>query len=34
LGYRPPAPDAIQPWKSNLAMLGWNSRAETTEELT
>src|ERR1700733_3262615 len=34
LGYRPPAPEAIQPWKSNLATLGWTSRAEKTEELT
>jgi putative transposase len=31
-GYRPPAP--IEPWKSNLATLGWTSMAETTEELT
>jgi putative transposase len=34
LGYRPPAPEAIQPWKSNLATLGWISMAEKTEELT
>lgn len=34
LGYQPPAPEAIQPWKSNLATLGWTSKAETTEELT
>ncbi len=34
LGYRPPAPEAIQPWKSNLAALGWTSMAEMTEELT
>ena len=34
LGYRPPAPEAIQPWKSNLATLGWTSMAEKTEELT
>jgi putative transposase len=34
LGYQPPAPEAIQPWKSNLATLGWTSMAEKTEELT
>ena len=34
LGYRPPAPEAVQPWKSNLATLGWPSMAEKTEELT
>jgi putative transposase len=34
LGYRPPAPEATQPWKSNLATLGWTSMAEKTEELT
>jgi putative transposase len=34
LGYRPPAPEAIQPWKSNLATLGWTSKAEKDEELT
>jgi transposase InsO family protein len=34
LGYRPPAPEAIQAWKSNLAKLGWTSKPETTEELT
>jgi transposase InsO family protein len=34
LGYRPPAPEAIQGWKSNLATLGWTSNPETTEELT
>jgi putative transposase len=34
LGYRPPAPEAIQPWMSNLATLGWTSTAEKAEELT
>lgn len=34
LGYKPPAPEACQPWKSSLATLGWTSMAETTEELT
>ena len=34
LGYRPPAPEAVQPWKSNLATLGWPSMAEKTEELS
>ena len=34
LGYRAPAPEAIQPGKSNLATLGWTSLAETAEELT
>lgn len=34
LGYKPPAPEARQPWKSNLATLGWTSMAEPTEELT
>jgi putative transposase len=34
LDYRAPAPEAIQPWKSSLATLGWTSRAEKAEELT
>jgi putative transposase len=34
LGYRAPAPEAIQPWKCHLATLGWTSMAEKTEELT
>jgi len=34
LGYRPPAPEAIQPWKSNLATLGWTSKADNAERLT
>lgn len=34
LGYRPPAPEAIQAWKSNLATLGWTSMPEKDEELT
>jgi putative transposase len=34
LGYRPPAPEAIQAWKSNLATLGWTSMPVKTEELT
>ncbi len=34
LGYRPPAPETIQPWRSNLATLSWTSKAEITDELT
>ena len=34
LGYRPPAPETIQPWRSSLAPLGWTSKAEKAEELT
>ena len=29
LGYRPPAPEAVEPWKSSSATLRWTSMALT-----
>jgi transposase InsO family protein len=34
LGYRPPSPETLPPWKSNLATLGWTSKAGNAERLT